>query len=99
MDTTSSALARTLHTLAQHTDAQRRLRQEITDSRASGGDLDYNHLMALPYLDAVIRETLRLCIFSHIIFVIRNYLKPTPGSRRSLILPESEWKAYCYKLS
>ena len=59
VDTAAGALARILQTLAQHPDAQRRLRQEITESRASG-DLDYNDLTALPYLDAVIRETLRL---------------------------------------
>jgi cytochrome P450 len=59
-DTTSGALTRVLDMLAQHPDAQRRLRQEITESRASGSDLDYSDLAALPYLDAVIRETLRL---------------------------------------
>jgi cytochrome P450 len=60
MDTTSGALARILHVLAQHPDAQERLRKEIVESRANGGDADYNDLDALPYLDAVIRETLRL---------------------------------------
>jgi cytochrome P450 len=60
METTSGAISRTLCTLAQHPDSQERLRKEITESRASGGDLDYNDLMALPYLEAVIRETLRL---------------------------------------
>ena len=60
MDSTSGAMARILHTLAQHPDVQERLRQEIVQSRASGGDLDYNDLVALPYVDAVIRETLRL---------------------------------------
>jgi cytochrome P450 len=60
VDTTSGALARILHVLAQHPGAQERLRKEITQSRANGGDLDYNDLMALPYLDSIIRETLRL---------------------------------------
>jgi cytochrome P450 len=60
MDTTSGALARILYVLAQHPDVQKRLRQEITESRASGDDLDYNDLLALPFLEAVIRETLRL---------------------------------------
>lgn len=59
-DTTSGALARIFHSLAQHPEAQDRLRKEITDARAKGGDLDYNELSALPYLDAIIRETLRL---------------------------------------
>jgi cytochrome P450 len=60
MDTTSGALARILHILAQYPDVQERLRREITEARSSGGDLDYNDLSALPYLEAVIRETMRL---------------------------------------
>lgn len=59
MDTTSGALARILHVLAQHPDAQEKLRKEIIESRANG-DADYNDLDALPYLNAIIRETLRL---------------------------------------
>lgn len=60
MDTTSSALARILHLLAQHPKAQERLRKEVTDARQDEGDLTYDDLVALPFLDAVIRETLRL---------------------------------------
>lgn len=60
MDTSSTAIVRILHLLAQQPEAQERLRKEITDARASAGDLNYNDLSALPYLDAVIRETLRL---------------------------------------
>ena len=62
MDTTSSALSRILHILAQHPDAQTKLREEVTAARQSGGDLDYNGLDRLPFLDAVIRESLRLCV-------------------------------------
>ncbi|KAH7927983.1 cytochrome P450 [Leucogyrophana mollusca] len=60
MDTTSGALARTFLTLACHPDAQERLRQEVQQVRAEKGDLDYDDLVNLPYLDAVCRETLRL---------------------------------------
>ena len=59
MDTTSNALARVLHLLSTHPDVQSKLRQEIVNAR-SQGDLDYNELVGLPYLDAVCRETLRL---------------------------------------
>ena len=59
-DTTSSALARMLHVLAIHQDAQSMLRNEVTAARLERGDLSYNDLMTLPYLDAVVRETLRL---------------------------------------
>ena len=61
MDTTSNALSITLHTLAEHPEAQEKLRQEILDAQQNaGGDVPYDDLIALPYLDAVCRETLRL---------------------------------------
>ena len=59
MDTTSGALARVLHLLSTHLNVQSKLRQEIVDAR-SRGNLEYNELVGLPYLDAVCRETLRL---------------------------------------
>lgn len=64
MDTTSSALAQTLQLLAKHPDVQQKLRMEILDAFAAreGEDLDYDALTALPYLDAVCRETLRLYV-------------------------------------
>ncbi|KAF9482522.1 cytochrome P450 [Pholiota conissans] len=61
MDTTSTALSRTLDLLSNNQDAQDALRTEITEARkANGGDLDYDELVSLPYLDAICRETLRL---------------------------------------
>lgn len=64
-DTTSSALSRTLQILAVHPEAQARLRQEIRRAKESAESVesafgDYDDLMRLPFLDAVIRETLRL---------------------------------------
>ncbi|KAF8807043.1 cytochrome P450 [Phlegmacium glaucopus] len=61
MDTTSGALARILHLLAAHQDVQSKLRQEIVDARSRRGNLAYDELVALPYLDAVCRETMRIC--------------------------------------
>ncbi|KAF8905032.1 cytochrome P450 [Gymnopilus junonius] len=60
MDTTSSALSRILWLLSMHPDVQDKLRQEIIQARKQHGDLVYDDLVALPYLDAVCRETLRL---------------------------------------
>ncbi|KAL1706742.1 cytochrome P450 [Schizophyllum commune] len=60
MDTTSSALSRTSHLLATHPEVQDRLRAEIRAAMEEHGKLSYNELEALPYLDAVCRETLRL---------------------------------------
>ncbi|KAG6893954.1 hypothetical protein C0992_008024, partial [Termitomyces sp. T32_za158] len=60
-DTTSNALSRTLHTLALHPEAQERLRAEVVEARqAHNGDIPYDNLVSLPFLDAVCRETLRL---------------------------------------
>ncbi|KAL0062020.1 hypothetical protein AAF712_011098 [Marasmius tenuissimus] len=57
-----SALARTLHLLSQRPEVQSKLRQELRAAReAQGGEnVPYDILVALPYLDAVCRETLRL---------------------------------------
>ncbi|EGO03012.1 hypothetical protein SERLA73DRAFT_176502 [Serpula lacrymans var. lacrymans S7.3] len=60
MDTTSGALSRTLQTLSSHPKAQETLRAEIRQARAEKGDLTYDDLVNLPYLDAICRETLRL---------------------------------------
>ncbi|KAF8955779.1 cytochrome P450 [Flammula alnicola] len=65
MDTTSSALTRLLYLLAMHQDVQDKLRKEIKEAKeAEGGDLPYDKLVSLPYLDAICRETLRLYVLS-----------------------------------
>ena len=61
MDTTSNALSRVLHILCQRQDAQDKLRAEIRAAiEQYGTEIPYDELSALPYLDAVCRETLRL---------------------------------------
>jgi cytochrome P450 len=60
-DTTANTLARILHLLTLNPDVQTRLRQEVTEAQAKG-DLTYEELMALPYLDAVMRESIRLSV-------------------------------------
>ncbi|TFK47420.1 cytochrome P450 [Heliocybe sulcata] len=64
-DTTSSALSRLLYMLATHPQVQEKLRAEMMEARNSGsldenGDLDYDTLMSMPWMDAVLKETLRL---------------------------------------
>ncbi|KAI0823800.1 cytochrome P450 [Trametes gibbosa] len=59
MDTTSNALTRILHVLAEHPVEQERVRAEVTEAR-NGNDITYDTLERLPYLDAVCRETLRV---------------------------------------
>lgn len=68
LDTTTSALARCIYLLAQHSGAQARLRNEIRnatkileeDGDMSSVELPYDVLMNLPFLDGVVKETLRL---------------------------------------
>ncbi|KAJ3478664.1 hypothetical protein NLI96_g9603 [Meripilus lineatus] len=59
MDTTSNALSHIIHLLAEHQDAQEKVRAEIIEA-SDGQDIPYDQLVELPYLDAVCRETLRL---------------------------------------
>ncbi|EKM49766.1 uncharacterized protein PHACADRAFT_214286 [Phanerochaete carnosa HHB-10118-sp] len=59
-DTTSNALARTLHILSERQDAQDKVRMELMQAVPVGEDIPYDQLVDLPYLDAVCRETLRL---------------------------------------
>ncbi|EIM87128.1 cytochrome P450 [Stereum hirsutum FP-91666 SS1] len=61
MDTTSTALARTFFLLAMNPQVQDTLREELVNARRqTEGDLDYDTLNELPYLEAVCRETLRV---------------------------------------
>ncbi|EUC54994.1 cytochrome P450 family protein [Rhizoctonia solani AG-3 Rhs1AP] len=60
-ETTSTAVARILDVLADRPRVQMRLREEIREYFESNtDDTHYDGLLELPYLDAVVRETLRL---------------------------------------
>ncbi|KAJ7915759.1 cytochrome P450 [Mycena leptocephala] len=56
-DTTSSSLNRLLHIIAQNPDIQDKLRAEILGHPET---MNHDTIVGLPYLDAVIRETMRL---------------------------------------
>lgn len=61
MDTTANALARVLHLLSENQEAQDKLRAEINKAREEHhGELLFDELISLPYLDSICRETLRL---------------------------------------
>ena len=59
-ETTSSALAFATYQLALNDDIQRKLYEEVLTSVDSNGDIDYDLISRLPYLDSVISETLRM---------------------------------------
>ena len=61
MDTTSSALSRILQILTEDQSAQDKLRAELSEATANG-NLNFDDIYALPYLEAVVRETLRLYV-------------------------------------
>ncbi|KAI0027085.1 cytochrome P450 [Vararia minispora EC-137] len=58
-DTTSNTFSRVLHLLALHSEVQQKLREELVEA-SMNGEIEHDDLCALPYLEAVIRETLRL---------------------------------------
>ncbi len=74
MDTTSNALSITLMLLGERPDVQQKLREEILGTFDDQDNLDYDKLVALPYLDAVCRETLRLCVAPVIHLFARSHL-------------------------
>ena len=57
-------MCRILNLLAEHPDVQTKLREEIVQARREKGDLGFDDLFNLPYLEAVCRETLRLYVDS-----------------------------------
>jgi cytochrome P450 len=59
-DTTTNALSRAFHLLAQNQDIQDKVRAELNVAGPDGSDIPYDQLVDLPWLDAVCRETLRL---------------------------------------
>ncbi|PIL34325.1 cytochrome P450 [Ganoderma sinense ZZ0214-1] len=60
VDTTSNALSRVLHLLCMNQGAQAKLRIELWEAQEHyGKEIPYDELCALPYLDAICRETLR----------------------------------------
>ena len=102
MDTTSNALSRILHVLAQNPDAQAKVRAEIIEAQGSDhSDLPYEDLVKLPYLDAVCRETLRL--YAPVSLAVRTYvacfsssfsfskvLRPANSASKDIALPLSQ---------
>ena len=73
-ETTSGALSHIIHKLSEHQDVQERLRNELMAARDGRDSIPYDELVALPYLEAVCRETLRL--YSPLTTINRKYKLP-----------------------
>ncbi|VEN53748.1 unnamed protein product, partial [Callosobruchus maculatus] len=59
-ETTSSTISFTLYELCKHPKYQNTLREEIKATVAKDGDITYENLMDMKYLDMCILETLRM---------------------------------------
>ena len=63
-DTTSTAITRAIEALAHRPEVQSKLREELLDATARTGrtlaEFDYDAYTSLPYLEAVVRETIRM---------------------------------------
>ncbi|KXN84324.1 putative cytochrome P450 4d20 [Leucoagaricus sp. SymC.cos] len=81
MDSTSSALARIIELIATHQDVQEKLREEIREAQKDG-QLTYDQLVSLPFLDAVCRETLRVYPPANV--------APLRTARKDIVLPLSK---------
>ncbi|CCL98495.1 uncharacterized protein FIBRA_00493 [Fibroporia radiculosa] len=68
METTSGALAHILQLLSENPDVQHKLRAELLEAYGDADEIPYDQLVELPYLDAVCRETMRLCVFLPFLF-------------------------------
>ncbi|KAI0332868.1 cytochrome P450 [Cubamyces sp. BRFM 1775] len=66
-DTTSTTLVRIIQQLAIRPDAQARIREELVEATSAAGrtlqDLDFDAFTRLPFMDAVIRETVRMQVW------------------------------------
>ncbi|KAJ3863457.1 cytochrome P450 [Lentinula novae-zelandiae] len=72
-DTTSSALSRVLVKLSENPAVQAKLREEFLAVE----NLTYDALVTLPYLDAVCKETLLICRYPAVRYVMRDCRQET----------------------
>lgn len=69
MDTTANSIVRILQILSERQEVQDRLRAEImqaVEAEGEGETLSFDKLMELPYLDAVCRESFRVCVCNEV---------------------------------
>ncbi|EDW02010.1 GH20136 [Drosophila grimshawi] len=85
-ETSSSTMSYCLYELAQHTDIQQKLREDIKNVlQQHDGKLTYESIKAMRYLDQVISETLRL--YTIVPFLVRKALSDyvVPGNPKYVI--------------
>ena len=78
-ETTGNMLSFCFYSLAVNPDCQEKLYQEVSSSVDANGNIDYDTLTKLPYLDACLSETLRIypALMALDRIVSENYTLPT----------------------
>jgi hypothetical protein len=75
-DAINAAFLHILHLLAAHPAEQAKIRQEIMQVRAARGDgdlvFDWEQIEKMEWLDAVIKESLRMFVWSFLTFTLLN---------------------------
>ncbi|XP_037045357.1 probable cytochrome P450 6a13 [Bradysia coprophila] len=84
-DTSSTAISYTMTELAYNPDIQERVRQEVSErTESSNGEITYENIHEMPYLNQVINESLRR--FPPAFTTLRQCIKdyPIPGTKHVL---------------
>ncbi|KAG8711507.1 cytochrome P450-dit2 [Ceratobasidium sp. 395] len=98
-ETTSGAATRVLYVLTANPEIQGRLREELLAfmTRSGAEEIDRDEIDALPYLDAVCRETLRLhppvnvierVSLEDVVIPLKYPVNTSTGPRTSIIVPK-----------
>lgn len=89
-DTSAATLSWTLHLLSLHPDIQQKVADEVRAVMMDSEDVSRAHISHMPWLDAVLKESMRLYPVAP--FIVRKITQPTelPASdgKPSLTLPE-----------
>ena len=88
-DSTANAICTMMDILSRNPAIQDKLRAELVEAQERlGTDIPHDELVALPYMDAFCRETLRLCVFI-VCGCALNPLKFLQGTHPFHLSPES----------
>lgn len=87
-ETSSTTISNAMYELALNPSVQDKLRQEIKETLAStGGEITYDSLKEMKYLDAVIRETLRK--YPPVMYLIRGSLTDYTFKGTDVTIPKN----------
>ncbi|KAH9003662.1 cytochrome P450 [Lactarius hatsudake] len=99
--TTSATLSRVLHLLSLRPDVQDKLREEFRNACHGNEELTHDHLVSLPFLEAVCRETLRLqvdglCALSDIVLPLSSPIRDVDGRKIHEVFVPKDTNVYIH---